>query len=103
MDDNAIWLETAVLLSILFWVFLGLFLISEPGERMSYQYDMFYEELNLCDWYKIPIKMQRIYLIFLSNTLEPNYITCYGNIHCSRDTVKKVMVDINASDVSKFS
>lgn len=72
------------------WVSVYTFVLCEPGARMTNQFVLFSEELSRCNWYSLPIKMQQMYMIFLSDTQNPMKILSYANITCERDTTKKV-------------
>lgn len=74
------------------WVFGPLFVVCELGERMTYQFERFHQELERCDWHTLSIKMQRMYLVFVSDTQQTMNIACYGNILCLRDTFRKVFI-----------
>lgn len=60
---------------------------------MTNQFGLFGAEIGRCNlyWHSIPIEMQRMYLIFLSNTQNPTKMSSYGNIVCERETSKKVV------------
>lgn len=83
-------LEIFIGLLILMWAYGALFLVCEPGQRVTNQFEMFSEELQRCDWDELPIEMRRMYLIFLSDTQQPVNIACFFNVICSRETFKKV-------------
>lgn len=76
---------------IVFWAVVLNFLVCELGQWITSQYDMFGDELCACNWYALPMVMQRMYLMFLLNTQQPMYIQCYGGITCSREIFKKVI------------
>lgn len=67
-----------------------IFIICEPSHYCTQQFENFGDELGQCDWYALPIELQRMYLIFLSDTQKEIEIDSYGNITCQRDTSKKV-------------
>lgn len=72
------------------WLIVVSLAICEPGERVTHQFEQFCVEFGRCEWYKLPIEMQRMYLIFLSDTQQPQNICSYGGIVCTRETFKKV-------------
>ena len=98
-DDNSKLFETMVLSLALFWIFVLNFAICESGERITHQFDQFHIEIGRCEWNKLPIEMQRMYLIFLSDTQQPVNIRSYGGILCTRETFKKV-ISIKRRNVS---
>lgn len=57
---------------------------------------MFDKELERCAWHTLPIQIQRMYLIFISDTQQTENIKCYGNIQCTRKTFEQVFpIEIN--------
>lgn len=88
-DDSDLY-SIITLIIILNVLVQGLFLICEPGARMTTEFEIFENELGRCDWYALPIETQRLYLIFLSNAQNPVQICSYAGIVCSRDTIKRV-------------
>lgn len=95
-DDDSSMFELAFTLLLVPWVFVLFFLSCEPGERVTSQFELFGEELDRCNWYALPIKMQRIYLIFLCDSQQLRDIQGYGGIVCSRETFKKVFNMLHA-------
>lgn len=84
-------LETVALVVMLNSIVTGIFLLCEPGARMSTKFEMFSEELEQCDWHLLPIEIQRMYIIFLSDSQQPVMMSSYGGIMCERETSKKVL------------
>lgn len=90
LDENAKLVETVIIVITIYWMYGINFLVCEPGERMTAQFEMFGEELNRCDWYLLSTEMQQIYLIFMVDAQQLKNIQCYGGIRCTRDTLKQV-------------
>lgn len=88
-DENTKLIEIFTTLLLALWVFGLSFIICALGERMTSRLAKFEEELKRYDWYKLPIKMRRLYLIFLLDIQQPKHITC-GNIPCTCETFKRV-------------
>ena len=76
--------------TILFWEYTMNFVFGEIGERVTDQFEQFGDEVGRCDWNELPIEMQRMYLIFLSDTQQPKQIQSYGGITCTREQFKAV-------------
>lgn len=57
---------------------------------MTDKFEVFGEKIAACNWYLLPIEMQRMYLIFLANVQNPILMTSYGGITCERGTSKRV-------------
>lgn len=66
------------------------------------QFEIFGKEFDRCDWYALPIELQRIYLISLSDTQQPETIQSFGGIVCSRDSYKKVPMQCRANSLMQF-
>lgn len=101
MDENATLFETTIILQIILSVFGGISINCEVGERVNYYFELFYEGNEQCSWYKLPIKMQQMYSIFVSDTQQSKPIKCYGNIDCNRELFKKVL-EINNNPLAYF-
>lgn len=91
-DSNAFEIGTLVLLLI--WIFVIIFTLCEPGARMTSQFEAFNDELGQYHWYLLPIEIQRMYLIFASNTQHPVNIYSYGGFTCERKTLKNVIFEM---------
>lgn len=62
------------MVSVLIWTVALIFVLCEPGAIMTSQFEEFCDELSQCDWYFLPIEMQRMYVIILSDThIQYNY------------------------------
>lgn len=89
MDENTKLFETFATSLCAFWVIGFLYFICELGERMTHHFSDFSEELKRYDWHKRPIKMRRLYLLFLMDIEQPKHIKC-GSISCTRETFRRV-------------
>lgn len=83
-------LEIIYPLVLLFWPFAVVFIFCEFGEKVSTQFQYFNDELCKCDWYLLPIEMQRILLTVMTNSQQPIFIQGYGNTLCIRYSFNKV-------------
>lgn len=55
------------------------------------QFEMFNDELNQCiDWYALPIGLQKLLIIVMTNAQRETVIRGFGNIFCTRTTFRKV-------------
>lgn len=86
-----------ILAMLILWVVVLILLTFESGERVTYHFDQFGVELNQCEWDNLPIKMQRMYLIFLLDTQQPKFIEISGDIACTRKTFKNVFINMNTN------
>lgn len=83
-------IEILTPLTEMVWAFVMIFIFCEHSEQMINEFEAFDQKLGLCTWYPLPLEMQRMYLIFVSNTQQPKIIRGYGDILCTRDTFKRV-------------
>lgn len=74
------------------WMVTFVFILCEPGARMINQFNLLSGELHRCEWFLLPIDMQRMYMIFLSDTQNPTKMRSYANIACERETSKQVSI-----------
>lgn len=76
----------------MFWSFAICAFFCEFGEMVTSQFNSYDAEIYRCGWYLLPIKMQKMYLIFKSNTQHPIIIRGFGNILCTREIFKEVNI-----------
>lgn len=82
----------ASILVTVFWSFAFCLFFCEFGEKLTEKYESFNEKLYRCHWYAFPIEMQRMLLIFMSSTQHSPFLRGFGNIVCTRDTFKVVII-----------
>lgn len=90
MDGDTKIVKILVSSMIAAWVYGALFLNFEFGQRVTNQFGRFGAELEKCDWDTLPVGMQRMYVIFLSDTQQTVNIACYFNVSCTREIFQKV-------------
>lgn len=61
--------------------------------KVTHQFIRFNAKLCQCDWYLFPIGIQRMLVIFMSDTQQPVSIQGYGNIQCKRENFKTVRIN----------
>lgn len=74
-----------------FWSFQIISVFCGFGEMVTDQFEIFDDELAQCNWYSLPIKLQRQYGIFMSGAQQTTYIRGFGNIECTRESLKQVL------------
>lgn len=89
-DDDSDLFEFAAIFIMLINVNSFTLSLCEPGTKMITEFDIFGEELGRCGWYSLPIELQQMYMVFLSDTQHPIQISTYGGITCTRETMEKV-------------
>lgn len=89
-NDDLKLFEIMTLSTLLLWVIILNLLMCECGERVTNHFVEFSVEFGRCEWNKLPIELQRKYLIFLLDTQQPKNIQAYGDIRCTRETFRKV-------------
>lgn len=75
---------------IVVWAFTLIFAYCELGKMVTNQFNTINEELYRCKWYLLSLEMQRMLLIFMSDTQQPMFLRGYANIVCTRDSFKNV-------------
>lgn len=75
----------------IFWSFALIFTYCELSQMITTEFDMFNVELCEYKWYLCSIDMQRMLLIFMSNTQQPIALEGFGNIVCSRNSFINVI------------
>lgn len=96
MDPNAnpIDIITAIqTLSLFFWSFFFVSIFCMLGEMVTNEFNKFHEEMCQLNWYLYPLELQQLYLIFIADTQQPAAIYGYGNIVCTRGTLKAVKMN----------
>lgn len=93
-DDDSTIVEVIILAITILWIFGFNLIVCESGQRVTDQFDLFGLEFGRCDWNELSVEMQRMYLIFLSDTQQQKNLRSYAGIMCTRDTFKTVR-DIN--------
>lgn len=68
VDHNTIPVELIRAVILVGWVFFAMFFICNLGQTITNEFEMFDAELHQCNWYAFPLKMQKMTLIFSSNT-----------------------------------
>lgn len=84
-------LEIALSFCVLIWMTIFMFLLCEPGSRMTSQFVAFSDEIDKLDWYLLSIKLRQMYVLFLLDTQNPMKVLSYANITFERETFKKVI------------
>lgn len=79
---------------LVFWAFAIIFAFCEMGAQATHQFHALNEELCQVKWYLLPIEVQRMMLIFMSDAQQPMFLRGYGNILCTRDAFKNVRISI---------
>lgn len=92
VEKNSNRIEIIITSLLAIWTFGFIFFICEPGERVKYHFEKFYDELCRSDWNLFPLDVQQIYLTFLLQTQRPIIIKSYGNISCTRETFAQVKI-----------
>ena len=78
-------------ISLVWWAFIIILVYCESGQIVVSQFDEFEEEISKCDWYALPIETQKLFVVFLLNEQQTSNIHGFGNIECSRESMKKVI------------
>lgn len=68
-----------------------IFMFCEFGENLTSKCNQFDEKVGQCQWYLLPIEIQKIFLTVMANSQQPMIIRGYGNVFCVRNFFKKVI------------
>lgn len=88
--DEANTFEITALSVLLCWLAIIMSSLCEPGEMVINAFEGISDEVIQCDWYALSPKLQRMYVIFLSDTQNPKKLLSYGGLACERATLKRV-------------
>lgn len=78
----------------MFWSFAIVAFYCEFGEMVTSEFECYYAEMCRCDWHSLPIKIQKMHLVFMLNTQQPTIIQGYPRIWCTREIFKAVINSI---------
>lgn len=67
------------------------------GEMVTHEFEIVSNELKKCKWYLLPLEMQKILLILITNAQHSTFIRGYGDIRCTRET----FLNVSLSRLSK--
>lgn len=84
------WIDLFMAIVLVFWSFAQIMLFCELGERLTDRFEKINDEILQCDWYTLPIQVQKILPMILGSTQQPFVINVFGSIRCSRETFKVV-------------
>lgn len=77
-------------LFVVFYSFACHGILCTFGDLLTHQFNVFNDELCMCNWYLFPIDLQRMLLIFIINTQQPAIIHGFADTVCTRDAFKQV-------------
>lgn len=87
---------------LMFWSFFMIFLHCNFGEIITNAFSDINEQLYQCDWYTFPLDIQRMQATILINTERPILLKGFGNILSTRDTFKRVNLQIYIRNIFKI-
>lgn len=76
------------------------------GENVTMRFDRLDDNLYQCNWYLLPIGMQRMLITVMANTQRTAAIIGYGNFECTRERlqiVNRISIDFKLNKMIKFS
>lgn len=94
-------LELMIPVILVFWSFVIIYFYCNHGEMMTTQFNDFNEQVCQCNWYFLPMEIQKMLLILLSATGQPVLIRGYGSIVCTRDSFKNVSIHRKKFQIAK--
>lgn len=87
-ESNLVEVFTPLLMMM--WSFVMIFGHCELGQSVDNEFDSLRVVIWNCDWYLLPHKWQRMFVIIIGNAQEPKSIRGFGNIECTRESFKRV-------------
>lgn len=82
--------------------FVIVVVICELSGRLTYRFDDIDYIMTHFKWYLFPIEIQKILPTILINAQERVVIECFGSIPCDRETLKKVIINMNKLNLFFF-
>lgn len=76
------------------YVFFGVGVACELGERSSGIFDAINDDIGKIDWYLYPIEIKRILPTIMIVTQKPIYVEFFGSQSVSRETFVQVCVTV---------
>lgn len=89
-DQNLDVNEVLVMIVTMFYSFPFNFAFCNYGEYLAHRFELVAEEICKIDWYLLPLGMQQMLIVVNANAQQPTVIRGYGNITCTRETLKRV-------------
>lgn len=68
------------------------FIACEIGQRINIAFDECSEMITQFNWYRCPVKIQRMLLVIIPFAEEPIDVDCFGSTTCNRGTFQFVCV-----------
>lgn len=75
---------------MLVWSFVQIFFFCELGERITSRFSNLGHEMCQCDWYTLPIDIQKVFPLIIAGMDTPIKLIGMGSIQCSRVAFKYV-------------
>lgn len=80
----------------------AILIVCEFGHQLTSQFNRFDERLCHSKWYLLPMDLQKMLVIVMTNTQQPAYLHSYGNIELTRNSFKEVC-HISILDVNRLN
>lgn len=73
-------------------VMMWLLIYCNFGDQVTTQFGGIDSKLYLCNWYNLPIELEKNIPMMLLSVQKPIYLRGFGSTSCTRETFKKVCV-----------
>lgn len=83
-------IELIIVLTLVVGSLLATFALGELGKWITSKSLTPYDILCQCDWYLLPVELQRKLTLVMLSSQQPLVIFGYGNVPCARETFKRV-------------
>lgn len=79
--------STLTMGAVLVWFFI----ICETGNDITHRFSRVGDSIYNCAWYNLPLKLKKYIPTMIAITQKPLFVQGFGNIRCTRETLKTVM------------
>lgn len=77
----------------LFWLLALMYILCQFGQQLTDQFFHFEHTIYECQWYTFPVNTQKRYFtMIMSASQKPVELKGYGNVRCSFETFKNVIL-----------
>lgn len=73
-------------------VMMWLFIYCYFGDEVTSRFDGIETKLYLCNWYLLPLPLEKCIPMIINSTHKPIYLQGFGSTSCTRESFKKVIL-----------
>lgn len=83
-------------------VMMWLFIYCYFGDQMTSRFENIQSTLYLCEWYLLPIELEKSIPMILQSSKKCIYLQGFGSSSCTRETFKKVFFKLSIKKINNF-